>query len=179
MAPETSVMFVGGCSRVFMSELVSSSENGFWRGMRRKHTCSLYPVVRCSVCFEVRPLSNLKLQMLGEGELPNQDLGQGSLLTVLTPSVLGSVSSVFQLFLSSSESHMPSLVCLTCWSADQLCLSKQGQRAEGRLASLSWDGKRSLGKGIEECKCLLCDLCLLCRHVAGSYIVSGPQQSIF
>lgn len=97
---------------------------------------------------------------------------------MLTPSVVGCVSYVFQLFLSSSESHVPSLVCLT-WSVNQLCLSKQAQRAEGRLASLCWDGEGSLGKGIKECKYLLCDLCLLCQHAAGSHIVSGPQQRIF
>lgn len=72
-------MFVGGCSHVFVSELVSSNEGRFWRGMRRKHTCSLYPVVRGSVCFEVRPLTSLKLQILGEGELPNQGLESGVL----------------------------------------------------------------------------------------------------
>lgn len=65
---------------------------------------------------------------------------------MLTTSVVGSVSYVFQLLLSSAVSHVPSLVCLTCWSVDQLCLSKQGQRAEGRLASLCWAGEGSLGK---------------------------------
>lgn len=95
---------------------------------------------------------------------------------MLTPSVAGSVSYVFQLFLSSSESHVPSLVCLTCWSVDQLFLSKQGHRAEDRLASLCWDGEGSLGKGTKECKYLLCDLCLcvimLLAHILSQHLSS-------
>lgn len=116
---------------MFMSELVNSGEGRFWRGMRRKHTCSLYPVVRCSVCFEVRPLSNFKLQMLGEQEPPNQGLGSG----VLAHSAASLCGWVCVLCLSAvPESHVPSLVCLTCCSVGQLCLSKQGQGAGGRLA---------------------------------------------
>lgn len=70
--------------------------------MRRKHTCSLSPVVRYSVCFELMPLSNLKLQMLGEGELLNQNLGSG--------------------VLAHSADSLYGWVCLLCLSAVPISL---------------------------------------------------------
>lgn len=39
-------------------------------------------------------------------------------------------------------------------SVDQLCLSKQGQRAEGRFVSLCWGGMGTLGKGCQEASVL-------------------------
>lgn len=70
----------------------------------------------------------------------------GSLLCRATP-FLGADSYVVRLFLPGSVSHVLMLVCLICGSAGQLCLSKQGQGAEGRLASLYWGGEGSLGEG--------------------------------
>lgn len=74
-------------------------------------------------CFKVRPLSNLKCWEKESFPATSWD-GQGSLLCGPMPfhradslcslPVAGSVSYVFWLFLLSSVSHVPLLVCLIC-----------------------------------------------------------------